>query len=386
MREPVRIGVVGAGVISQRGIVPHLSQPDVGDRVRVEAVCDPVPGRAQELAARHGVRRHYTEYERMLEDADVDAVVIASPIGLHYRQGRQALEAGKHVHFNKTMTTTVDEATDLIDLAERAHLHIVASPGEVLRPHLWAIRNLIHGGALGALTWALCGTAPGDYHVNEPERRQGEGPIAPDWYFKEPGGGPLYDTTVYALHGLTTVLGPARAVTATSGVRLPTRDVGGRTIACDAHDTTMMTIDFGENLFAFCYGVTYGRVTIGYHGTYFGTRGSIVGLEFDGHPIDYPGREQMEGAPGQNDLNRLLPHVHGAHGDIGEAHVYEDVMQLVDWVRDGRPSAVTAQHARHVIDIIESAYRSAQTGRAQQLRTGFELPPDAPTVQEAQAR
>jgi predicted dehydrogenase len=49
--------------------------------------------------------------------------------------------------------------------------------------------------------------------------------------------------------------------------------------------------------------------------------------------------------------------------------VYEDVMQLVDWVRDGKPSIVTAEHARHVIDIIESAYRAAATGQTQDLTT-----------------
>ena len=43
-------------------------------------------------------------------------------------------------------------------------------------------------------------------------------------------------------------------------------------------------------------------------------------------------------------------------------------MQLVDWVRDGTPTPVTAEHARHVIDIIESAYRSAETGQ----RTEFD--------------
>jgi predicted dehydrogenase len=49
-------------------------------------------------------------------------------------------------------------------------------------------------------------------------------------------------------------------------------------------------------------------------------------------------------------------------------------MQLVERVLDGTPTPVTAEHARHVIDIIESGYRSAQTGTHQQLRTTFNLP------------
>src|SRR4029079_14274111 len=107
----VRMGVVGAGAIALRGILPHLSQADVQNQVRLQAVCDPVPGRAIAAAEKYGVGGALTTYEELLKAGDVNAVSIASPIGLHYQQGRQALLAGKHIHFNKTMTTTVAEAT-----------------------------------------------------------------------------------------------------------------------------------------------------------------------------------------------------------------------------------------------------------------------------------
>ena len=111
MADVVRMGVVGAGSIAVRGILPHLSQDDVQDRVRLAAVCDPVPGRAEAAAARFGVEKAFLDYADLLAHGDVDAVTIASPIGLHYEQGRQALIASKHVHFNKTMTTTLAEAS-----------------------------------------------------------------------------------------------------------------------------------------------------------------------------------------------------------------------------------------------------------------------------------
>jgi predicted dehydrogenase len=59
------------------------------------------------------------------------------------------------------------------------------------------------------------------------------------------------------------------------------------------------------------------------------------------------------------------------HREIEEQHVWEDIMQLIDWIRDGTPTIVTAEHARHVIDIIESAYRAAATGCTQELTTTF---------------
>jgi predicted dehydrogenase len=352
--------------------MPHLALSDVQDRVRLQAVCDPVPGRAEAAAERFGIVHAFTSYEELLERGEVDAVTIASPIGLHYQQGKQALEAGKHIHFNKTMTTTVDEAADLIDTATRKGVKIVASPGEMLRPHNQHIRRLIQQGELGTLAWAACGAAFGTYHENE-RVRQGDDVLSnidPSWYYRKPGGGPLYDMTVYALHGLTGILGPARRVTALSGTRIKEREFRGQMVPCDADDNTFMVLDFGNALYAFVYGAAAGRVTEGFAPSIFGTKGSIVGTQLNGQPLEYPGHEQIKDHP-QANRSWLLPHVVGAHREIGEQHVYEDVMQLVDWIREDKPTIVTAEHARHVIDIIESAYRASETGQTQTLRTTF---------------
>lgn len=367
MAGPVRLGVVGAGTVALRGILPHLAENDVHDRVRVTAVCDPVADRAEQAALLFDIRQSSLSYEELLA-GDVDAVSIASPIGLHFEQGRQALLAGKHVHFNKTMALHADEATELIELARERDLRIVASPGEMLRPHNREIRRLIADGAIGTLCWAICGAAFGRYHEDEPERA--ETGIDPSWYFRRPGGGPLYDMTVYALHGLTGILGPARRVTALSGVRVRERHFAGRFVPTDADDNTVMLLDFGDNLLAVVYGTAAGSVATGpvFSGTYFGTRGTIAGLTLNGEPLDYPGRDIVDGMGGQ----LLLPHVQSAHRDIPEQHVFEDIMQLVDWILDGTPSIVTAEHARHVIEIIEAAYRASESGRAQDLQTTFE--------------
>jgi predicted dehydrogenase len=363
------MGVVGAGAIAQRGILPHLSQDDVQDRVRLAAVCDPVPGRAEAAAEKYGVARAFLTYEELLAHGDVDVVSIASPIGLHYEQGKLALEAGKHLHFNKTMTTTTAEATELIEMARARGLKIVASPGEMLRPHNQRIKELIHEGAIGQLCWAVCGAAFGNYHQDE-EFRKGDDILSnvdPTWYFRKPGGGPLYDMTVYALHALTGILGSAQRVTALSGTRVREREWRGKLVPVDAHDNTLILIDFGDNLFALAYGTPAGRVSDGFGGSYFGTSGSIVGLKLNGEPFDYPGRDRAKDLPGG--IQSLLPHVVGPHMSIGEQHVYEDIMQLVDWIRDGTPTIVTAEHARHVIEIIEAAYRAAETGETQELTT-----------------
>jgi predicted dehydrogenase len=368
------MGVIGAGTISQRGILPHLSQDDVRDRVALQAVVDPVPGRAEAAVERFGVARAFTDFDDLLASGDVDAVTIASPIGLHYEQGKAALQAGKHVHFNKTMTTTVAEADELIALAEANGLHIVTSPGEVLRPQVQAVRRAVAEGRIGVPTWAIAGASLGTYHLDEPERRgAGEAAIIdPSWYFRKPGGGPLYDVTVYALHGLTTVLGPARRVTAISGVRIPAREFNGTQVPTEADDNTGILLDFGDGLFAMVYGAAAGGVNWWFTGTYLGTEGKIEGYDVNGEPLDYPERARHDAAGGGvKGAQVTLPHVTGPHRDIDEQHVFEDIMQLVDWVRDDIPSPVTAEHARHVIDIIESAYRASDTGQTQDLTTTF---------------
>jgi predicted dehydrogenase len=267
---------------------------------------------------------------------------------------RAALEAGKHVHANKAITTTVHEADELIALAAERELRLVASPGEVLKPHVTRTRELLESGAIGELSWALCGFAFGTYHEDEPERL-GAAPIDPSWYFRRPGGGPMYDMTVYALHQLTSVLGPAKAVVALSGIRVREREFLGARIPTEADDNTILLLDFGDGLYAVAYGTAAGRHSDQFGAAlYFGTRGTVDGVLLNGEPF-------TEVQP--------LPHVTGRHGELDESHVFEDVMQLVDWVLDDTPSPVTAEHARHVVDIIESGYRSARSGTREELAT-----------------
>ena len=140
MGDSIGMGVVGAGAIGIRGALSHLSLPDVQDRVRLAAVCDPAPGRAKAAAEKFGVAKWYEEFEALLADPDVDAVTICSPIGIHYEQGMAAIEAGKHIHLNKTMATKVAECDEMIARAAEKNVRLVASPGMMLHPHNQRIR------------------------------------------------------------------------------------------------------------------------------------------------------------------------------------------------------------------------------------------------------
>jgi predicted dehydrogenase len=362
MIERLGIGVVGAGAIGIRGALMHLSQEDVEDRVYLAAVCDPVPGRAQAAADKYGVAMAYLSYEELLEDPAVDAVTLCSPIGLHYQQGKMAIDAGKHIHFNKTMTTKVDEADELMHLANEKDVRMVASPGMMMYGHNRRMRKLIMEGKLGQLAWSISGTTAGSgkYHLNE-EFRTGEDiltSVDPTWYFKKPGGGPQYDVTVYCLHILTGVVGPAKRVTALSGIAIPSREHRGKEIVTEMDDQTIMMLDFDGAFYSVVYATVAGGLTTGFFPNIYGTEGAIVALKYGNQDLRIDGEYPK--------------HVKGPHCTMRESHVFEDVMELVDLVQFGTKPMGTPEHARHVIDIIEAGYRSAEKGQTQELRTSFE--------------
>jgi len=367
----VGIGVAGAGAIGVRSCLMHFVLPDVRDRGRVVAVCDPVPGRAKAAAEKYDVDRYYLSYEEMLADANVDMVTLGTPIGLHYGQAVKALNAGKHIHCNKTVTTSVAECDSLMGLAAQNKLHIVPSPGMMMMPHNQRIRRAVLEGRIGDVVMAISGGAGGQtYHIDEPYRH-GDDILTntnPAWYFKKPGGGPLYDVTVYNMHILTGILGPAKRLSAFSGSKVGEYEFRGEMIANETDDCTMISLDFGNNIHGIIYAVPYGGLNVstgGFTPIIIGGRGTLYGAMLDDEGLIY----EHDFEPNVNEAHRALP----------ENHVFADIMQAVDVIRTGKPTIVTMDHARHVIDIIESGYESARTGKTIELKpTAFEpLPLEA---------
>lgn len=367
--EKIGIGVVGAGSIGIRAALMHLCLEDVQDRTHLAAVCDNVPGRAQAAAERFGVASAYDSLDALLADPAVDLITIGTPIGGHYEQGLAAIRAGKHVHFNKTMTVTAAEATHLIEEAAAKGVKINSCPGQMVQPQNRYIREFLASGGLGKLAWASIGAGFGSYHENEGVRTGDDllSNVNPAWYWQKPGGGPMYDMTVYGLHTLTGILGPAKRVTSMSGIAVPTRSFKGEEYQTEADDNTFMLLDFGDSVTAFVYGAAYGMVEHEWgQPNFFGSKGTLLGTKLNGEKIKFPGHDAGL-APSQ-----WGAHIKGEHLKLGETHVFEDIMQLVEHVRTGAKMYGTAEHARHVIEIIEAGYRAAETGMTQTLTTTFE--------------
>ena len=79
---PVKYGFIGCGAIAQRR---HLPECAANSHSVVAALADPMADRAATLAKQYGAKV-YTDYKEMLAKADIDAVVVAGPNGLHAEQ------------------------------------------------------------------------------------------------------------------------------------------------------------------------------------------------------------------------------------------------------------------------------------------------------------
>jgi predicted dehydrogenase len=375
MSRIVKAGLIGCGSVSVRGILPHLSLPDAKEKIELVAVCDVVEERAKAAAEHFGVPRYYTQSKDLIEQPDIELVLIATPIPYHYPDAMLALNAGKHLYMQKTMSMTLEQANEMVETARAKGLTLVASPGQMLAPTLRKAREVIQSGALGKVYWAF-GTTAGS-HEHEP-LRQGDGPLAaidPTWYYRA-GGGPVYDMTVYMLHNITGVLGPVKRVTAMSGIGQTERRWRDKVIQVEMDDNTMLLLDFGDSVFAMagghnCHG---GRLlpwgTMGFYGSAGSMEGPQRQLQINSSVAlpDLPTNEQGTYIP-----NDALPYVNELHRDITESHVYADIMHCADCILEGRAPVASGEHAAHVIEIIEKGYIAARTGQTQEIVSSFSI-------------
>jgi D-xylose 1-dehydrogenase (NADP+, D-xylono-1,5-lactone-forming) len=121
------------------------------EQADVIAVASRDAARAEGYAREHGIDRAYGSYDRMLEDADVEAVYISLPNGLHIDWAMRALEAGKHVLCEKPLSRHSDDVERAFALADSAGL--VLSEGFMWRhhPQTAKLAELLAAGAIGTL-------------------------------------------------------------------------------------------------------------------------------------------------------------------------------------------------------------------------------------------
>ena len=143
------VAVIGVGFWGRN----HARVLSSLDRAELVAVCDLDRRRAEEVARSYGVEA-YTDSSELLSRDDVEAVTICTwPTSLA-SEARRALEAGKHALVEKPMARGVEEARELVQLAEREDLILAVGFVERFNPGLRKVKELVEKGELGEVLCA----------------------------------------------------------------------------------------------------------------------------------------------------------------------------------------------------------------------------------------
>jgi len=365
---PLRVGILGAGMISTigYGYLPHLGK--IRERVEVTGIASRGLEKARAVAQAHDIPHAVASLDELL-DLDVEGVVNLLPGPDHFAASKAILESGRHLVTEKPITNSVAEADELIEIADRKGLIVISAPADMLASEWVRARDLVARGAIGKVAFARVQSS----HAGAAGLSW---PVDPSQFYQE-GVGALLDLAVYGITQVTGVLGAARRVSAMSGITAPTRRArggpfDGLQIPVTAPDNNLILLDFGEATFA-VVDSTFNVVAsksprmelFGLEGTLLVNRGDV-----GAPPVEV---YRLDAAPGL--AGWITPQTY----EIFE--VYSDrfaelargvlIEHLADCVRDGVQPIASGRHARHVLEVMLAAQQSAIEGRVIDVATRF---------------
>ena len=332
----VRIALVGCGRISGN----HFDAFHKIDGLELVGVCDSVEERARAAGASQGVP-FFTSYDKMLRAVDCDAVVIATPSGLHPQQGILAAKAGKHVITEKPMAISLGAADELVHACDSAGVRLFVVKQNRLNPGIQLLKRALDKGRFGRIYLAnttVRWTRPQEYYDQAPWRGT--------WEFD---GGAIMNQASHYVDLIQWLVGPVESVTAKTATlarRIEAEDTGiavlkFRSGALGVIEVTMLT--YPRNL--------EGSITI------LGEKGSV---KVGGTAVnrvehwtfaDYDDDDKLVDAASTNP-----PTVYG----FGHEGYYRNVLAVLR----GQAKAETDGRAgRKSLELILGIYESAKTGR-----------------------
>lgn len=143
----MKVAVIGAGYWGPNLIRNFLSL----DEVEMVIACDRDEDRLAKMRKSFYGIETSTDYETIIGQADVDIIVIATPVSTHHEIAKRALTAGKHVFIEKPMTSSVAEAEELISLAEQKNLKLFVDHTFIYTGAVRKMKEIITSGRLGEL-------------------------------------------------------------------------------------------------------------------------------------------------------------------------------------------------------------------------------------------
>lgn len=368
----IRAGIIGCGDVARRAYIPGIQE--LADRITVVAAFDTLTERAEDVAGMFPSASAYTSMDEFLAHGGgngMDLIFNLTPAPLHRDITAKALESGYRVFSEKPIAATVQEARELVEIADANGNDLICAPATMVTGRFRWMKQLVEKQELGR---AIAIKA----HIGN------MGPAAWAEYFGDPrvfyqkGVGPLIDTGVYMLHVMTGLLGSAKRIQAVGGITIPEREttiprLQGETIKVTTPDLFSINIDFGNET----YGHLYSSFAIPQSKAPFfelyAERGTVS--------VD---RTAWFHGNGPSDLFSLDAPMAGWQMALPEPIETDGILEsgilhAIKHIEDGEPLVLTAEHATHVLEIMNAAHESLSTGNAVDIHTTFDTPVAART-------
>jgi predicted dehydrogenase len=346
----VNVALVGCGNIAERYAASIAAEP----RLRLAATTDVVPERAEALARLHGVE-HRSSLAELLADDRVDTVVNLTPARSHADVTAASLEAGKHVHTEKPLALTYPEASELAELADRRGLRLSCAPATLLGEAQQTAWKLVREGSLGTVRVVYAEANWGRIERWHP---------SPTTIY---AAGPVADVGVYPLTILTAIFGPVRRVASAYAAELEPERVSrdGAAFRIEKPDFVVAAVEHE------------GGVVTRLTATFWVGPGRQRGIEFHGDAqslylatwgeFDSRLETSVDGS-----TYTPVPLVREPYHGIGWSRALVD---LADALEEGRPHRAGAEHAAHVVEIVDAIEAAAAGGGPVEVRSTFVPPP-----------
>lgn len=332
--KKLKWGVIGAGGIARTRTIPGLA---LAQNAELAAVMDPKPDMAGSLAQIYGGRA-YTSAAELMQDPQVEAVYIASPVYAHEEQVLMALAAGLPVLVEKPAGRTVAECLTMQSAARQAGVPV--GVGFMMRFHTFhqQIRQLIQSGALGQVVSARAQQIfwyPAMENCWRQEKRLS-------------GGGALMDVGIHNIDLIEYITG--------SRTRRVTGFTNTRTFSYDVDDMCNLLLQLENGAVAYIDGAFNAHSAPGGNLLeVYGTRGTIL----------------VQGSIGQVEQGRALTLSIDAEGRRGSYTLREDFTNLYqkeieafsEAVLKGTEPPVTLADGIWVQKVAEAAYQAQAEGR-----------------------
>jgi predicted dehydrogenase len=214
----IRVGVIGCGYWGPN-LIRNFTQISRSEVVRV---ADLSQERLNHMKSLYPSIEVTTDHEEIINDASIDAVAVATPVHTHHKLAKQALAAGKHVFVEKPLTSTSDQARELIDLAGQNGSKLMVGHTFLFTAAVRKMKAIIDSGELGEI-----------YYISS--QRLNLGLFQPDINV-------IWDLAPHDISIITYLLGrQPHTITA----------VGAPHVNDTIEDVAQMTMQFSGNLLAF---------------------------------------------------------------------------------------------------------------------------------------